>query len=465
MKKLVETPRKHQETRKTRRENLWILEMLDKPSVAADLNYNVDYLAAKAQGVAWGKGLCVACKGGKFLCGKTRCPLLVRARFYLKAMPLIRGLGVDGASPPSVFVGRIGYPYVYAGPLVPPVHEDTSLYDLPELWFGKSMDEIVGFRSMLIRGKHRVHVKKFEEAGKIMERTLELALSARSVDAELVFTKQPRRVLILDDDVQPFGPSAPIRDLRVSSYRWDQQIEKAYYDTDLKAANAVLNLYKKGVLVTKIQRAFSVGAFGVKKNRRLVPTRWSITAVDSIVSKGLMERIKTYPEINEYRVYESHYLDNQFEILMLPQAWSYEAMEAWYPGTIWNPSGRTTVMYSDWEDYEGRTTYADIGGCYYAARLAVCELLDKERRQATVIVMREARPGYIMPVGVWQVRENVRNAMKQAPLKFNTLKEALARIASQFHIPLKRWIRNSELLQNALFQKKLTEYLKKPEKL
>jgi hypothetical protein len=435
--------------------------MLNSSSLAADLNYQLDYLIARAQTVARGKGLCVACKGGKFLCGKTRCPLLVRARFYLKAMPLIKGHGVDGASPPSVFVGRIGYPYVFAGPMVPPIHEDTSLYDLPELWFGKSIDEIVGFRSMLVRGKHRVHVKKFEEAGRIMERTLELALAVNPVDTELIFTKQPRRVLVLDDEVQPFGPSAPISSLQISTARWDYHIEKAYYDTDLKAANAVLDLYKRGVLVTRIQRAFSVGAFGVKKNRRLVPTRWSITAVDSIISKGLMEHIKTYPEINEYRVYESRYLDNRFEILMLPQAWSYEAMEAWYPGTIWNPSGRTVVMYSDWEGYEGRTTYADIGGCYYAARLAVCELLEKEKRQATVIVMREAHPGYIMPVGVWQVRENVRNAMRQKPLKFNTLEEALARIASQFQIPLRRWIRNSELLQNALFQKKLTEFLKK----
>lgn len=442
------------------RGNSWISKMLNKASILADLNHSTNYIAAKAQGVAWGKGLCVTCKGGKFLCGKTRCPLLVRARFYMKAIPLIKGLSVDGASPPSVFVGRIGYPCVYAGPLVPPVHKDTSLYDSPELWFGKPIDEIVGFRSLLIRGKHRVHVKKFEEAGKIMEGTLELALSGNPVDVELALTKQPRRNLILDDEVQPFGPSAPIRDLHVSATRWNHQVEKAYYDTDLKAANAVLNLYEKGVLVTRIQRAFSVGAFGVKKNRRLVPTRWSITAVDSILSKGSMERVKSYPEINEYRVYESSYLDNQFEILMLPQPWSYEAMEAWYPGTIWNPSGRTTAVCSDWEDHEGRTTYADIGGCYYAARLAVCELLERERRQATVIVMREARPGYIMPVGVWQVRENVRNAVRQQPLKFDTLDKALARIASQFQIPLKRWIRNSELLQNALFQRKLTEYFR-----
>jgi len=457
---LVE-PAKKNTTKPSGKENLWILELLDSAGLASDLNYSADFLVAKASGVAWGKGLCVACKGGKFLCGKTRCPLLVRANFYLKTMPLIKGLDVDGASPPSVFVGRIGYPYVYAGPMVPPVHEDTSLYDIPELWFGKSMDEIVGFRSLLIRGKHRVHVRRFEEAGKIMDKTRELALSVSPVDVELALTKPPRRNLVLDDEVQPFGPSAPMRDLRVGTARWDHQVEKAYYDTDLKATNAVLSLYEKGVLVTKIQRAFSVGAFGLKQNRRLVPTRWSITAVDSILSKDLMEKIKTFPEINEYRLHESRYLDNIFEVLMLPQAWSYEAMEAWYPGTIWNPSGRSVVMYSDWEGYEGRTTYADIGGCYYAARLAVCELLTRERRQATVIVLREAHPGYIMPVGVWQVRENVRNAMRQTPFKFNTLDEALARVASQFQIPLQRWITSSKLLQDALFQKRLTQYLGK----
>ncbi len=368
---------------------------------------------------------------------------------------------IAGASPPSVFVGRIGYPYVYAGPLVPPVQEDTSLYDLPEYWFGKTIDEIVGFRSMLVRGKHRVHVREFEKAGKIIEKTRELALAVKPVEVELILKKKPRGSLVLDDEVQPFGPSAPIRDLLVGNARWDHQIEKAHGDTDLKAVDAVAELYGKGVLVTKIQRAFSVGAFGLKKNRRLVPTRWSITAVDSIISKELMEKVKTFPEISEFRVYESRYLDNVFEVLMLPGAWSYEAIEAWYPGTVWNPHGRNVVMFSDWEGYEGRTTYAEIGGCYYAARLAVCEQLTKERRQATVIVMREAHPGYIMPVGVWQVRENVRNAMRQKPFTFKTLEEALKWIGNRFQIPLKRWILHSELLKNALFQKRITDFMRK----
>jgi len=443
------------------RDSRWILNLINTPSGIPDLDYDVDFLKVKASGVAWGTGLCAACKGGKFLCGKTRCPLVVRLTHYFKTVPLIRGRDIDGASPPSVFVGRIGYPHVYAGPLVPPVHEDTRLYDLPELWFGKSMDEIVGFRSMLVRGKHRVHVNKFEEAGRLIERTRELALSESSVDVELMLKKRPQRSFVLDDEVQPFGPSAIMQDLNVVSSRWNHHVEKAYGDTDLKAAEAVTTLYAKGVLTSKIQRAFSIGAFGLKDNRRLVPTRWSITAVDSIISKDQIEKIKTFPEINEYRVYESQYLDNRFEILMIPSAWSYEAMEAWYPGTIWNPEGHHTILFSDWEGYEGRTKYAKIGGCYYAARLAVGELLTKERRQASVVVLREAHPGYIMPVGVWQVRENVRNAMNQKPVKYNTLEEALTRIASRFEIPIEYWIQSSKLLQSALFQRKITDYLKR----
>ncbi len=439
--------------------NRWIVELVGKGHQVDSVNLKPDHEAAQPLEVSVGKGLCVICKGGKFLCGKTRCPLLVRANYYLKTMPLINGLDVDGASPPSVFIGRIGYPYVYAGPMVPPVYEDTSLMDMPELWFGKSIDEIVGFRSMLVRGMHRVNVWE-PEGSKILDHTRELALSTGSVNVELDLTKPPHRSLILDDDVQPFGPSAHVRDLNIGNTRWDHHVEKAYYDTDLKALDAVRTLYSNNVLVTKIQRAFSVGAFGLKKNRRLVPTRWSITAVDDILSKGLMAKVKNYPEINDYRVYESRYLDNVFEVLMLPQAWSYEAMEAWYPGTIWNPQGQRVMTYSDWESYEGRTTYAAIGGCYYAARLAVCELLTKERRQATVIVLREAHPGYIMPVGVWQVRENVRNAMRQTPFRFKTLDEALLHISHQFEIPLPKWIQNSVLLQDALYQKRLTEYFK-----
>lgn len=440
-----------QNAQRTKSHDNWLLDLIKQVNHSAVDNNQVTTRMRQSS-------LCVLCKGARNLCGKTRCPIMVKVYSYLKSVPLINSEDIDGASPPSVFIGRVGYPNVYVGPLVPPIHEDTSLFDQPEHWFGKSIDEIVGFRSLLVRGKHRVNVHEFSGAGKIMDQTCELALAEYSIDVELNLTKKPRGSIYMDDDVQPFGPSAPIRELKVGNARFDQHVEKAYYDTDLKATQAVRELYSCGVLISKIQKAFSVGAFGVEKKRRLVPTRWSITAVDDIIGKCLMDRVKTFPEINEYRVYESIYLDNVFEVLMIPAPWSYESMEAWYPGTSWNPNGTNVVIYSDAEDNSGRTTYAAIGGCYYSARLAACELLVKERRQATVIVLREARPGYIMPIGVWQVRENVRNAMRQKPYEHQTLKDSLKFISDRLEIPLDQWIVQGKLLRQSLFQKKISDF-------
>jgi len=401
---------------------------------------------------------CILCRGTKLLCGKTRCPIMVKLYAQAKIAPSIEGLELSGASPPGVFVGRTGYPKVMVGPLIPPEHGDTSLMDTPEMWLGKTIDEIVDFRFRLIRGKHPVHVKEVSNPGRIVEQTRELAMSKGPAEVEAEFAKKPSGRIILDDEIQPFGPSAPVKKMRLGTYRLDHRIEKAYFDTDLKATPAVLDLYQSGVLVSKIQRAFSVGAFGVEEDRRFVPTRWSITAVDSILSENLMEKVRRYPLINEYRVYESWTLDNRFEVLMIPGAWSYELVEAWYPGSAWNPSGGRIAMYSSWEGYRGRTTYAEIGGCYYAARLATCEQLDRERRQATVVILRESHPGYIMPVGVWNVRENVRNAVRSPPKKFDTLHEALAFVSSRLEIDLAIWIANSRVLQSNLYQKRIDEF-------
>ena len=211
------------------------------------------------------KGICVKCKGSRLLCGKIRCPLLVRTNYFLKTISLISSREISGVSPPSVFVGRIGYPYVYAGPLVPPIYGDTSLFDKPEQWFGKSIDQIIGFRSLLIRGKKRIHVSKFMDAGKIFEKTLDIALADNSVETDLIFTKKPKGSIFLDNNVQPFGPSAIIEKLHVNNSRYDHKLEKVFYDTDLNSTQAILELYNKDVKVTKIQKAFSIGALGIKK--------------------------------------------------------------------------------------------------------------------------------------------------------------------------------------------------------
>ncbi|VVB93308.1 Uncharacterised protein [uncultured archaeon] len=406
-----------------------------------------------------GDALCILCRGAKLLCGKQRCPVLVKFYSRVKVRPLTDSLNIDGSSPPGVFIGRIGYPYVYVGPLIPPSHGDTSLLDTPEMWIGKSIDDIVDFRSQLVRGKHLVHIRDLESS-RIIEVTREMALCASPIDVEAEFLKKPSARLVLDDEVQPFGPTAPLKKIDIGNTKFDQRMEKAYNDTDLKAKDAVLDLYKKDTLVSSIQKAFSVGSFGEGKARRFVPTRWSITAVDSMIGAHLMEKMKDFPLINDYLVFESWQLDNRFLVLMMPRAWSYELIEAWYPNTVWNPFGKDVAIMASSEGYEGRTTYAEIGGCYYAARLAVNEYLVREKRQARVVILREAHPGYIMPVGVWNVRENVRAALRMPPRKFSSLDESFEYISTRLVIPKARWIKESTVLKDTLSQLGLEDFFR-----
>jgi DNA repair protein NreA len=401
---------------------------------------------------------CVLCKGSKNLCGKDRCPLMVKFYSHNRTKQLIDSLDLAGMSPPAVFIGRYGYPKVDIGPLVPPIMGDTSLMDTPELWVGKSIEEIVDFRFQLVRGKHRVDALDFRNAGRIVDYTRDLALSTNPLEVEAKFQKKPTGRLVLDDDVQPFGPSARLNELSIGNPKYDQRVEKVFYDTDLRATEAVRSLYKNGVLISKIQKAFSVGAFGVDKNRRLVPTRWSITAVDDILGKGLLSKTKYNPVINEWRVYDWEQLDNRWSILLMPTTWRYELIEAWYPNTAWNPLGKQVEIISSHELYDGRKGYAEIGGCYYAARLAVNELLTAERRQAGAVIFREAHPGYIMPVGVWNVRENVRACLKTKAHAFETLNEALQHVSKVMDIPMDNWIRHSGVLTDMMTQRRIDDY-------
>jgi len=431
--------------------NIWLSQLIDDKKILRELGTgNIKTVTRDTR--------CILCRGAKLLCGKSRCPVLVRFYSQAKTKPLIEGLTLEGSSP-GIFCGRIGYPFVSIGPLIPPIIGDTSFLDTPELWQGKTIGDIVDFRSQLVRGKHRVHIKQLEK-NKIVELTREIALSKSSTDVNAEFFRKPSGALVLDDEIQPYGPSAPLKKLDLSSIKTDHKIEKAFYDTDLKAAEAVLILYMKGVLVSKIQRAFSAGLFGIEKNRKFVPTRWSITATDSIISQNLLEQVKTFPLINEFRVYEHVALDNRWIVLMIPSYWQYELIEAWYPKTTWNPEGSEVAIYSSSEGFDGRTTYAEIGGCYYAARLAVGELLEQEKRQAVVVIFREAHPGYIMPIGVWNVRENVRATLKKQSIKFRTLKEALNYISTKLDIKMKTWVANSEILQKLIYQRKIEDYLK-----
>ncbi|MGC9191048.1 MAG: Nre family DNA repair protein, partial [Candidatus Micrarchaeia archaeon] len=180
--------------------------------------------------------------------------------------------------------------------------------------------------------------------------------------------------------------------------------------------------------------ALSAGVLGTHGKRKFVPTRWSITAVDDTISKANLEKVMTYNTIDATTIYESVALDTRWIVLMMPGEWSYELIEAWYPNTTWNRDNPNIQIYSSHEFSKGRKTYAEIGGCYYAARLAVSEHLNRIGKIASVVILRETHPGYIMPVGVWNVREHVRETLKTQPIKFDSIYDALRYIDNKMDI-------------------------------
>ncbi len=354
---------------------------------------------------------------------------------------------VEGSSPPSVFVGSYGYPKVLVGPMVPPLHGNTMIMDMPESWVGKSLEDIVNYRLSLVRGIQQVKVQ--EPQGRYIESLQDLAMSINSTDSEVEFVKNTRPHSFVDSESAPFGPIGEIKSAKFSSSSSDRNIQCMYYDKDILAQDAVIELYNRGIELSKIQKCFSIGMFG--KTRNLVPTRWSITATDDIVSKSLVKEIIDFAEIDNCYLFTFEHIGNLYAIILFPSRWMFEMQEAWYDqeGNI--------GFGSDFEDINGLSHYPQTTGAHFASRLAVAEYLFKNKVQAGVMVLREIRPEYAVPVGVWQVREGIRMALKQKPVSVPSFEQALDLACKSLSVDKKEWLARSKL-QNARKQKSIRDY-------
>ena len=353
---------------------------------------------------------------------------------------------LSGSSPPSVFVGSYGYPKVGVGPMVPPIHGNTTLLDNPEKWLGKSLEDIVNFRLSLVRGIQKMSVQNTQ--GRFIENLHEITMSSRSIDSELEFYKTTVPVTTIDGESAPFGPVGEIKSARFSSSSTEKSIERVYYDHDLKAGEAVLNLYNKGIDISKIQKCFSVGMLG--KKRKLVPTKWSITATDDIISKSLVSEILEFDLIDSCRIFSYDHLGNMFSVILFPHRWLFEMQEAWH-------DGNNIGFGFDSEDARGIDHPPAIAGAYFAAKLGVSEYLMEKKIQAAVLVLREIRPEYAVPVGVWQIREAIRTAMKKDPYIAESFDDGIIFASKRMSVSKSDWLSRGRLL-GMLKQKSISDF-------
>ncbi len=395
---------------------------------------------------------CRVCRGDWKACRLATCPYLTDVRDLFRGESPLTSTNLFGASPPSAFIGSYGYPKVLAGPLVPPIREDTSLMDAPEQWVDKDLWEILRFRLTLVRGKAARRVIDARSPDPILRTVQEGAMSAVPVDTEMWFTKRPVIEGPFSARAPPSGPSAEIRKVELAENpKVPRRVDYIVDDTDLRAVEGVADLFSHGVAQSHITRVFSVGLLGMGKNRRLVPTEWSITAVDDILGKRLAAKVRTYPWLNEFRVFAHTGLGNTVAILLAPSAWMYEGLEAWHPESDPLPA-------HDHEFYGGRKDYPrQLEGAYHAVRLPILEHLEKERRQAGAVAFLEVYPEWI-PLGVWRFRELARSALKKPPEKHETLDDALAAMGRKVRVRMQNWMRQSVLLPYLAKQRRIEEY-------
>jgi hypothetical protein len=386
--------------------------------------------------------------------------ILERMKYWKATIENVKDF--TGTSPPSVFIGSNNYPKVFMGILSPPEQKKNAyILDSPEKWYQQksSLDQILNFRGQLIYSRFQSSIKN--STGKFIEVLQELAMAKKQADIEVELKKKPKFRFDFDSWITPIGNPAPIEKVElVGNPKIERNVDYLVSDVDIKAQNAVQLLYKSNIPLGRIQKILSAGLLGVQIQRKFVPTRWSITAVDDILGKNLMENVRNYQELDEIRLFNNEYLGNHYEILLIPGVYQYELIEAKLPKSVWNIFGTTPAINSDYEPFFGRKAYANqTAGAFYAGRLAVLEYLEKIRKQAAILIVREVRSDYFAPVGIWQLRETVRDAFNKPFEKFDSLDDGIKRIAQRLIIK-DRWASYSKLLKEVKEQKRITQFSK-----
>ena len=370
----------------------------------------------------------------------------------------------SGSTPPEIFVGRKDYPKVYTGILSPIEQGNTEQFSSPEAWFKKqaSIQEILDYRQKLIYSRFKANVKSVRDnnstnnTNRMLSALNQIAMSHKSISAEFSLHKAPKFSVIREPSVPLIGNPAPLKSVKLEENpKIHVKVDYTTGDEKLKASEAIKILYKNQIEISNIVKILSAGLLGLKNQRKMVPTRWAITATDDTLSKDMLKKIKEFSEINEILVFHGEYVGNHYEIILLPSKFEFEVIEISSKNFDKNNLG----IWHDYEGFYGRKTYAeDVTGAYYVNRLALCEYLLRQKKQCSCIFFREVKPSYTSPLGVGILRELSRAAFQRKPNEFNDLEEAFKFISSRLKLNVSEFKSRSKVLQERKQQKTLYEF-------
>jgi len=366
-------------------------------------------------------------------------------------------------SAPAPFIGRYGYPHVNIGLLSPQFLGEMQQYASPRLWSQSNykIGQIASLRYGLVNSRTKHRVKDIK--GRFLDIIQEVGMAKKAAEVEVGLKKPPQLNVKPEREITPWGPASELRKARITSNtKVHQQVDKVVSDTDLKAAPGIIKLYKRGFEEQSLTKLISTANLGLKRNRKLVPTRWSITAVDDTVGKNSIKEVKQLP-IGDYQLHFGGGWGNYYLIFFFPEVFNYELFETYLEKKV-NPWSQKGFFYStDYENYSGRKKYAEeTAGGYYAARLGILEKMLSNKRQNSCLVLRFISNEYNVPLGVWVCREAARKSLNEKPITFSTqelmFKYAASLIKNKFGFDINLLLNKSKLLKEKQQQKRLVEF-------
>ena len=372
---------------------------------------------------------------------------------------------LDSNSPPSVFIGsKLKYPLVNVGILSPLEREENAwIYDDAKYWANNNfqINDVLKLRDNLLNSRFQSNVHSTRTNENFIQLAQEIAIASKPVDLEIELKNKLNIKRSADKVLTPHGMRAELKKAKITgNVKVHSQLDKVMND-EIKASEGIENLYKFGFDEYTLSKILSVGVLGIKQNKKLVPTRWSITAPDDTLGKLLLKKIKNYPIIENSELFFGEFLGNCYLIMLFPNIWSYELFELYLPKSSWNPSDEIKAS-TYYENYSGRKEYAHAtAGGYYASRLPIIEYLNSIRKQASVLVIRIETPSYWAGLGVWVVRESVRKAMAHK-MKFtdeNEMKNSSKKIGMiKYNFNISEILQKSKLLAEKRTQKSLKDF-------
>jgi len=386
------------------------------------------------------------------------CPVIARktAVFKLKQKKIEKDF--YGSTPPNIFVGRFNYPNVNLGTLTAPFEDNSSVYDDVSYWLANKLniEKIAEYRFNLLNSKTSVNVKR-AGSGRFIEQIQQIAMSSNNLNLEVNLQKKPVFKFTSQPNITPFGGTADIvKAVICTNPLIKAPVEKVFSDTDFKATEAIVYLKQRNFDESFLTKLLSAGTLGIKSQRKLVPTRWAITAVDDSLAKELAEKVRLESTLDCYEVFYGGHYGNRFLIILFPRIWSFELFEFYTKDSLW--ANNREQFTHDYEFYQGRKDYAEqCSGGYYASRLPVLEYLSKIRKQASALIIREVSSEYWLPLGVWVVRTAVRKAL-QNKKSFNSREEALNYAEKLLRINFSTVKKESKILSEIKNQKSLNEF-------